>query len=375
MGVNINALDASRSNKEQMTIRPTFESLTDSNLIKDEMTNAKKKLGESPRVTDLFLSKPANDWLEEAKHLPSPKFLFSEFWAEGELCIMFADSNVGKSILAVQIGDSISKGISIDGFELKAEKQPVLYFDFELTPKQFEVRYSEVDEKGSSCNHYNFNDEFHRIEINPDIEMPEKVSFEDLMFSSLEKRIEVSGARVVIVDNLTYLKGEMEKAKDVIPLLKKLKELKVKHGLSMLVLAHTPKRDLTKEITANDLGGSKHLMNFTDSSFALGESPNEKNVRYIKQIKARNTERKYGAQNVVTCHLEKPSNFLQFKFVSYDEEWKHLKVKSKIDWEAEKDKILELKEKGQTNVEIGKLYGVTEGAIRKHLGKWSITTL
>ena len=49
--------------------------------------------------------------------------LFDKLWYEGEICILFADTNVGKSILAVQIGDSISRGKAIRGFEIEAKRQ------------------------------------------------------------------------------------------------------------------------------------------------------------------------------------------------------------------------------------------------------------
>lgn len=94
----------------------------------------------------------------------------------------------------------------------------------------------------------------------------------------------------MIIDNIIYLKDETEKAKFALPLMKDLQRLKNKYGLSILALAHTPKRDLSKSITRNDLQGSKMLINFCDSSFSIGESSTDKNIRYLKQIKARNTE-------------------------------------------------------------------------------------
>lgn len=90
----------------------------------------------------MFIMKTANQWIEDAKKSPIPQMLFSEFWYEGELCILFADTNTGKSILAVQIADSISKGEAVPGFKLQAKAQPVVYLDFELFDKQFEARYS-----------------------------------------------------------------------------------------------------------------------------------------------------------------------------------------------------------------------------------------
>src|ERR1700744_3582725 len=91
---------------------------------------------------ELFTIRTANRWLKEANQRPVPKMLFGKLWYEGELCILFADSNLGKSILAMQIANAISTGESMKPFTYEAEAQPVLYFDFELTEKQFEARYS-----------------------------------------------------------------------------------------------------------------------------------------------------------------------------------------------------------------------------------------
>ena len=72
--------------------------------------------------------KTANRTILEASLLPMPRALWDSFWYEGELSCLFADSNVGKSILAVQIADRI------------ARTDNVLYLDFELSEKQFQLR-------------------------------------------------------------------------------------------------------------------------------------------------------------------------------------------------------------------------------------------
>jgi RecA-family ATPase len=147
----------------------------------------------------LFLIKTANKWIEEAKSRPIPKMLFSQLWYEGELCILFADTNLGKSILAVQIGNSISKGEQIKNFDIQTQKQPVLYFDFELSDKQFQNRYSK-----DYTDNYAFDDNFLRVEINPDLELSKDVTFDDFLILSIEKSILSSNAKVLIIDNLTY---------------------------------------------------------------------------------------------------------------------------------------------------------------------------
>jgi hypothetical protein len=66
--------------------------------------------------------------------------------------------------------------------------------------------------------------------------------------------------------------------------MKYLKGLQRTHSLSILILAHTPKIAESTPITQNDMAGSKHLMNFVDSAFALGQSHKNGRLRYLKQI-------------------------------------------------------------------------------------------
>lgn len=310
----------------------------------------------------LFKVKTANKWIEQAKTRPIPKMLFGKLWFENELCILFADTNLGKSILAVQIGNSISKGEYINGFVLEAVKQPILYFDFELSDKQFENRYSI-----NFNHHYSFDTNFLRVEINPDADIPENQTFENYLNTSLERSIIETGSKILIIDNITYLKNETEKSKDALPLMKHLKSLKSKYGLSILALAHTPKRDLSKPITRNDLAGSKMLINFVDSCFAIGESHNDKQLRYLKQIKARNTEVIYDTENVAVCQIYKPHNFLQFEFVNYGSEREYLKDQTKEQRESNITTAHELSKQGLSQRKIAKEMGISVGAVNKYL--------
>jgi RecA-family ATPase len=286
--------------------------------------------------------RPINQWITEASNEPVPHMLFGKFWYQGELCIMFSDSNAGKSVLAIQIGNSISCGKGIYPFELETEGQPVLYCDFELNSKQLEARYSHEWQM-----HYNFNDNFYRADLNPDLELPEGFDTnEDYFNYSLEQGVMSTGARVIIIDNITYMRSETEQAKDALSLMKQLKALKNKYNLSILVLAHTPKRDPSKPISSNDLQGSKMLMNFCDSAFAIGKSTQHADKRYLKQIKQRNTSQVYGQNNVCLFNITKPHNFLQFDFDDYGDERAHLKEPKDIEKEELTEKALELRTKG-----------------------------
>ena len=313
------------------------------------MAKAKFKYPQKPKVkpssANSFIRRTANEWIELAKKQLPPKMLFSEFWHEDELCILFSDTNLGKTILGVQIANSIASGKAIAGFLMEAYESKVLYLDLELSAKQFELRYSD-----NYSGHYVFSDNLERIEINPE-HIPEGDVSEKIN-KDMEDEIISSEGKIIVVDNITWLRSNNETTKDALPLMKHLKQLKQKYGLSILALAHTPKRDLTRPITGNDLAGSRMLMNFCDSSFAIGGSSQDSGKRYLKQVKARATSIVYGFDNVIVCDLHKETNFLGFEYLIEEPEGLHLKTISEDDIEVRNTNILEALKLGTDKVKI-----------------------
>jgi hypothetical protein len=290
-------------------------------LIKSQATKSKP---EKPYIEHYnepgFIIKSAANWLKTANKIPETRMLFDKFWFEGELCILFADTNVGKSILAVQIGESISKGTAIYSFQNQAPPARVLYFDFELTDKQFEKRYSSAAE-----GNYPFNKMFMRAVFNPTSTKATKFgTYEEFINNELENAIITTKAKVLIIDNITCLWRGTQAAASAIKLVRGLQAIKNRYKVSILLLAHTPKRNPVKPITRNDLQGSKMLINFCDSAFAIGESQSAPGLRYLKQIKQRSINEEYGADNVCLCRIEKPGNFLKMQFCGYAGETAHL---------------------------------------------------
>jgi RecA-family ATPase len=324
---------------------------------------------EIPQLKTALIVKSANEWLDVASATPVPRRLFGDLWYEGELCILFADTGKGKTILAVQIGDAISSGVEIPGFALEAPRQKVLYLDFELSAKQFEARYSaKTDEGDRFTDHYEFDENFIRGEIDPDALDPgEGVSFEQYIIEAIEQQLEQSKAIVLIVDNITFLRSGTETAKDALPLMKELNRLKRKYELSIIVLAHTPKRDLSKPLTINDLQGSKMISNFADSVIAIGESSKDTHLRYIKQIKARSVEVVHGADNVVVCEVVKTHNFLHFEYQREGSEGEHLQATKDSDKKSLIDRAKELQRSGMKQRAIADELGISLGAVNKYL--------
>jgi hypothetical protein len=325
-----------------------------------QFTKRQRKAGQFGKVYDsgpdsgLLRTKPANQWMIQEYGTPAARSLFGSFWFEHELCILFADTNLGKSILAVQIGDNLTRGGCLDPFNNELEAgSPVLYIDFELSSKQFEARY--VDHRWGS---YVFAENFYRSEFNPEADDPIAYSsYDDYVKTSIGTAVHTTGAKVLIIDNITYMRTGTEQAKDALPLMKMLKALKAKYNLSVLVLAHTPKRNTRKPLTVNDLQGSKMLINFADSAFAIGQSHSTPGIRYLKQIKQRNKKEEYGEDNVCLIKQEIHLNFLRYKFEGFAREEDHLRVQNS-DRQLQHHLIAHLYKKGQTCRQIADELGI-----------------
>ena len=320
------------------------------NEIGIELIKAEQMKDCVPSEIGIFTIKTANQAIREAKQRPNPEDLWLTLWYEGEACCLFADSNLGKSIYAVQIATSI------------AEKQRVLYFDFELSDKQFQLRYT--DEEG---NLFQFPNNLYRVEINREALGID--NFEDSVILNIEEAAVKTNAKVLIIDNLTYLCIATEKGDLAGSLMMKLMRLKREYGLSILVLAHTPKRPLTNPITQNDLAGSKKLYNFFDSVFAIGKSAKDSNLRYIKQLKVRYGNYTYDMDNVIVCSIEKVGSFLKFVQIGFAEEREHLKEQTENDITTLIENAKDLRSQGKSIREIASILGVSKSKIDRLLKK------
>lgn len=287
---------------------------------KDGASGESGESGENRKVTKSTSFKKA---LEEAKAKGKPKKLFGQLWWQNELVVVFATTNVGKTVLAMQIGNALSKGenTALEGSDLinECNKLKVAYLDWELSAMQIMSRYT--DEKG---NIYDFDKDFIRIEKNYEYKFETGESFEKLLRNDIESQVKEHKPDVLIIDNLSVLRSGTESAKEALPLMHFLNNLKVEHNLSIMVVGHTPKKDLYTSINMNHLQGSAQISNALDGCFAIGKVQGKANGRYIIELKQRNAQVKYHSENVIECELEKPSDFLQFKYVGTNSEQSQL---------------------------------------------------
>ena len=273
----------------------------------------------------LFKVSNANATIEEARLKSPPRQLWKSYWYEGEMCCLYAASNLGKSVLAVQIADSASR--------ILAPNDTVLYYDFELSDKQFQMRYS--DEENHT--YYRFADNFKRATLDTSSLTPYELShLDEIIADAIEADIKEHNAKIIIIDNISWLSKASSSAKVANNIMGYLTKFKRMYDLSILVLAHSRKRtSKTQQVTQDDLSGSKTFINFFDAAFAINASNFRYPSKYLKQIKVRTGEFQYGENHVEVCNIERQGCMLKFKTLGYSKEVVELKSKPKAKTKTE----------------------------------------
>lgn len=309
--------------------------------IRDELLSKE----EEPDMFGIMTVSTANKTIEAARLLPDPKTWFHGMIVAGENTVLFASSNVGKSILAVQIAEEI------------AQKEWVLYIDLELSDKQFQMRYCE----GEVVHH--FPEKLLRAMIRPEDLMTDNL--EDAILSSIQCAAE-KGVAVIIIDNISFACINAEKSEYAGEFMKRLIALKGSYHLTIIVIAHTPKRSRSETIEQDDLAGSSKLINHFDAGIAMARSAKAADLRYIKQVKVRTGEFNFDSDNVMVCELTKDDGWLHFNIVGYESEYAHLKsIDSAKSRESRICEVADLLNEGKSVREIAKVLNLSHGTAQR----------
>lgn len=309
-----------------------------------------ERAGHAPKRAGLLSIKSANDWVNDAINTPDPKMYFHNLIVQFENTVIFASSNVGKSILAIQIAEDI------------ARTDKILYVDLELSAKQFQMRYSDV----STGEVHIFPGNFTRAEIDPELIIG--ADLEQEILDSIEEAA-VQGTKFFVIDNITFICNDSEKGATAGSFMMKLIRLKKKYSLTTIVIAHTPKRRGWEPITQNDLAGSAKLINFFDAGIAVARSAKDNNLRYLKQVKVRTGEYQYDAENVIVFDITKIGGFLKFEIQGYAREDEHLKNREGSDDYDEIIEVLKLQRDGKSVREIAEALDMSKSTVQRRLDK------
>lgn len=191
-----------------------------------------------------------------------PEKLFGEYWLGGEVAMLFGPTGVGKSVLAVQIGDALARGRSVDGFSGSTRRRRVLYVDLRHSDAQFQARYSRFTEYGVFIKSFRFAERFYRGRPGMDEDIAEWVA----------ERVGDGRFEAVIIDDLTAVKRTQDGVREPVLLMRRLRELRDRLRITVLVLTASespPRDDLITEV---QLKRSRVLCGMADSVFALSPS-------------------------------------------------------------------------------------------------------
>ncbi len=316
-----------------------------------------KGVKQPPPAPELLLLKSGNDWLIEGEKLPPLKFYLSELLTEGDCTIVYGEPNAAKTLFGVQTANSIANGTSVEPFVNDNKAQVTMYVDCELNIRQFTTRYAGI----------RFSQNFYRCELNPDYE---PANFEAEIISQIEAQAIKIGAKVVFVDNITWLLNETEKGSDAGKLMKALLKLKNRLNITMVVIAHTPKRSGTDPLGLKDIAGSSRLGNFTTSAIAIGKSIKDEHLRYIKWTKTRNTANEHGSENIAVFEISKnDAGVVGLEFIEYDSERNHLMELPEKKRLEEIEVIKDMYLRGATQREIAETQGCSLGKVNNIIKK------
>ena len=360
------------------------------NIERMEAESRKKNPRAWAKPPEMLFVQRAQYYIETAVVGGAMAQLFGPFWLMDETAILFAPPGVGKSALATQIAESLARGVPFATFAPRTgpevSPQRVLYLDFEMDRTQFSQRYSVIGEGGTTMeNSYKLSPEFLRAENYWDGRMLDGYAdYTDMLFEDIDQQIVGHEANVLIIDNVSYLtRGSTASAPVAFRLMERLQNLKRDRFISILLIAHTPKRPRFGYLTENEMQGSIDLSKVADSIIALGRSRQSPDLRYLKQIKYRSGRVEHGADNVALFRLHKfdfaarletkdveigHDNFLGLDFVGFASEEDHFQLR----FSPPSDKIRrrrispELKEaakdlgtKGFSSVAVAKKLGMT----------------
>jgi KaiC/GvpD/RAD55 family RecA-like ATPase len=319
-------------------------------LIQKESIVVEKAIISTPDLASRF--RTANQRLVDAEELPDIQPLVGDYFKEGEVSILFGDTDLGKTIAAYTIANGISKGDkTILGLPSAGVPRRVLYYDYELSDKQFQERY----------NGHSFSDD---LLICVNVLHDEKGSID---IDAFERDIQELQPEVIIIDNITYLSSGSNTEIDVArSIMANLKDVRIKYGVSILVIAHTPKIKPGSYLHINQLGGSKYLSNFSDTIFAIAKSKQGEGIRYIKQLKFRSTP---SSNTIQVYEIRHEDNFLGFIHIDEDFESKHAgKIQQEDTGMMEKRKeAMRLRtEEGFSITEVSEKLGLS----RSTVGNW-----
>ena len=308
----------------------------------DDIMSSFRQLQEKSAVnTKSFRVASMNEYLEKAKLLPPLVVLYPNIVLEGDLCIIFGQSGIGKTIFAMQVAR-----------EIAAKGKRVLYLDFEMSERQLALRY----------NTPNFPPTFFRAELRTDNAV-------DNVLTEIERAAVENHAEVLFIDNITALGQSLDKGMEAGTLMSSLNTLKKEHGWTLVVLNHVPKRySGAMPLSLEAIQGSAKPTQLVADAIGLGVSSKDHSVVYVKQCKWRNGEMELYADHVALYERTKDEvGNLGFSFRDYGSERELLATETENGQGELRSSVASLHGQGYTQQQIADRLNISQSKVSRIL--------
>lgn len=238
-------------------------------------------------------------------HIPrTPHQLFNDLWHEGEIAVLAGDVSVGKSILAVQIAESLARA------HRRPDRIPpkrVIYLDFQHTTDQFWQRYSAPRENSKGRVPYQFSSNFTRIGTHAllDEAFDPAAPLDARCRTIISDAIAEHDADVVIIDNFNYMlvRGTGVDAHHRAMTTFRYWSEYHRRPISFLVTVSLRRSRRRGPLDLGGLAGPARIAELADTVFALGSTTLGDSFRYLKHIKSRSGPVTLNADNTAVLRL------------------------------------------------------------------------
>ena len=298
-------------------IRDSYEGAKD---IFDIYADVEKSL-QIESLNPLFVGGKASDVMKLAATAKDIENLCGNLFKTGDLALFLAPKKTGKTVIAYQMADAISRGVGVFGGLLDnvCGAKRTMYVDMEMNLSDFKNRYINLQ----SMKGYEFSDNLIIKMVNP-----ENFNFEqDEMLKGIEKMIITEKPEVLFIDNLTALMKSISDADSALHAVKTFLMWKFKYNVSICIMCHTPKSLGNLPLVSDNILGSGIFLNLCTSVFGIRRSFTEKGIIYMKHLDTRNTEINFDTDNVIQMRIEKVDCFTQMVYEGQGREELHLAKK------------------------------------------------
>lgn len=305
-------------------------------------------------MDNIFIIQTLKEVIDDKSNFEEPGAVFGDFIKEGELAIVGAATNNGKTVLCCDIAFANASNISYWDEPISDRIRNTLYIDFEMSDSQVARRYVGIPADVSAS--------VKRAHLNSFVR---GCSTEDKL-GNIEELVSIHHPELLIIDNLMVLMDNTISSSVVKKVMERLKYLKEVFGLTIILVAHFHKHNRRNPIEISNIQGSSIISNYADSIVAIGDSNVGPETKYLKQLKTRSTIKMPG---VAVMNLEE-SPYLHFEFVEFDDELNHLETKQTdrgVITELIGRNILELSSEGKSVRAIADMLGISKSVVGRFL--------